>query len=92
MRVPQSGGQQGATCCPSFCDNPLRGDEMTTGNECPRCGERQMRSWSELSEDEREVVKRLPASADYSLEERQTRHRWCTRCWYEATDGSDTLS
>jgi hypothetical protein len=42
-----------------------------------------MKGWTELSDEEREVVKRLPSSADYSLEERQTSHRWCTRCWYE---------
>ncbi|HJS23087.1 MAG TPA: hypothetical protein VJ751_01870 [Pyrinomonadaceae bacterium] len=47
-----------------------------------------MKAWSELTDEEREVVKRLPAPADYSLEERQATHQWCTRCWYEksATD------
>jgi hypothetical protein len=45
-----------------------------------------MKSWSELTDEQREVVKRLPLSASYSLEERQASHRWCTRCWYEATD------
>jgi len=42
-----------------------------------------MKSWDELNDEEREVVKRLPASAEYSLEERKASHRWCTRCWYE---------
>jgi hypothetical protein len=46
-----------------------------------------MQSWSELSDDERKIVQRLPASADYSLEERKARHRWCTRCWYEEISG-----
>ena len=50
---------------------------------CPRCGEGRLRSWSELSEEEREVVRRLPASADYSKAERQIGHRWCPRCWLE---------
>ena len=38
--------------------------------------------------EEREVVRRLPASAEYSLSERQATHQWCVRCWYEkpATD------
>jgi hypothetical protein len=39
-----------------------------------------------LTEDEQEVVKRLPGSADYEAEERKTLHRWCTRCWYESID------
>jgi hypothetical protein len=43
-----------------------------------------MRSWDELTEEEREVTRRLPANTDYSPEERRARHRWCTRCWHEA--------
>lgn len=54
-------------------------------NKCPRCGEGLLRSWQELTEEEREVVRRLPASGDETLDERRTRSRWCTRCWYEAT-------
>ena len=45
-----------------------------------------MKSWSELNDEEREIVKRLPLSANYSLEERKATHRWCTRCWYESTE------
>ena len=51
---------------------------------CPRCGEGRLRAWRELSEEEREVVARLPASADHPVEERSALHRWCTICWYEA--------
>jgi hypothetical protein len=54
-----------------------------SGNQCPRCGAARMRGWGELSDEEREVVRRLPASAEFSLEERKAIHRWCTRCWYE---------
>jgi len=52
--------------------------------KCPRCQEGRMRSWHELTEDEREVARRLPGTADYSDAEREATHRWCTRCWYEA--------
>jgi hypothetical protein len=58
---------------------------MNTEDKCPRCGEGRLREWQELSEDEREVVKRLPGSAEYSAAER-TAHRWCTRCWFESVD------
>jgi hypothetical protein len=51
-------------------------------DNCPRCGGR-LRAWRELSEEEREVVRRLPASAAQATHERAARHRWCTRCWYE---------
>jgi len=53
-----------------------------SNSKCPRCGEGRLLGWRVLSEEEREVVRRLPASADYSLDERKATHRWCTRCWY----------
>jgi hypothetical protein len=49
-----------------------------------------MKSWSELTEEEKELIKRLPLSATYPLEERQATHRWCTRCWFESTATSTT--
>jgi hypothetical protein len=55
---------------------------------CPRCGEGTLKVWYELSEEEREVARRLPGSADFTTEERAARHRFCTRCWYE--DGGRT--
>ena len=48
-----------------------------------------MQTWEELEPDEQEVVKRLPAAADYPAAERQGTHQWCTRCWYEATSGME---
>jgi len=44
-----------------------------------------MKTWAELTEEEREVVKRAPRAPGYSDEERKANHRWCTRCWYEET-------
>jgi hypothetical protein len=62
---------------------------MRFKQNCPRCEKPGLKSWSELSDEEREVVKRLPASAHYSLSEREATHRWCTRCWFEDTDYSE---
>jgi len=56
---------------------------MNVPNQCPRCRAGRLRSWQELTAEEREVVKRLPASADYDARQRQARHRWCNQCWYE---------
>lgn len=61
---------------------------MDPGKKCARCGVGRLKSWGELSDEEREVVKRLPASADYSLDERAQRHRWCPNCWHEETSGA----
>jgi hypothetical protein len=43
-----------------------------------------LKSWAELTEEEREVVKRLPNAKDYPRSEHERLHRWCTRCWFEA--------
>ena len=59
---------------------------MSVSRQCPRCGVGRLRRWDELSDEEREVVRRLPASADEPLEARQS-HQWCTRCWYEEGGG-----
>lgn len=57
---------------------------MNTENRCSRCGAGRMKSWQELDEEEREVVKRLPASAEVNAAERERQHRWCPRCWHES--------
>jgi len=57
---------------------------LNIDRSCPRCYEGTLRLWDELSDDEREVVRRLPASADYTADEREQMHRWCTRCWFES--------
>jgi hypothetical protein len=62
---------------------------MNSERRCPKCGEETLRTWAELADDEREVVRRLPGSADYTESERQGMHRWCTRCWHEEV-GNET--
>jgi len=62
---------------------------MNSDKRCPRC-EGRLQSWGELSDEDREMITRLPAAADESLQERKARHRWCTRCWFE--DRGDSLT
>ena len=57
-------------------------------DRCPRCSAARLRAWDELTDDEREVVRRLPASADAPLAERAARRRWCVRCWHEEADAA----
>ena len=49
---------------------------------CPKCGSMKMKAWTELTDDEKFLVERLPMSAEYTPEERK-KHRFCTRCWFE---------
>lgn len=62
-----------------------------TNNKCERC-DGTTRTWQELTDEEREVVKRLPQSTEYSEKERQTFHRWCTRCWNESVKTEPNLT
>jgi len=43
-----------------------------------------MKTWSELSDEQKFLVDRFPASAEFSKKERQ-KHRFCTKCWFEDT-------
>jgi len=62
---------------------------MRSQDSCPRCEKRGLKRWDALNDEEREVVKRLPGSAELSLSERQASHRWCTRCWWEEKPSTD---
>lgn len=50
---------------------------------CPRCMLPGMKTWDQLTEEEQFLALRLPASADFTPEERK-KHRFCTRCWFES--------
>lgn len=77
-------------CMLAFEDSVRETERMEPPvDRCSRCGEGRMRSWEELTEEERQVTQRLPANRDYSREERRERRRWCTRCWHEAAASED---
>jgi len=44
-----------------------------------------MKSWPELTADEKLLADKLPLSAEYCLEKRK-KHRFCTRCWFEQVE------
>jgi ribosomal protein S27AE len=58
---------------------------------CPRCGNVSLTPWGELDDDQKLLVGKLPASADYTMIERK-KHRFCTRCWFEEVSGSNQLA
>ena len=49
---------------------------------CPKCHYQKMKTWDELSSEQKFLVERLPFSAEFSLEQRK-KHRFCERCWFE---------
>jgi hypothetical protein len=53
---------------------------------CPRCGNQKLKSWDELTGDEKILIEKLPLSADITKEKRR-RNRWCARCRHEFDSG-----
>ncbi|HXG82680.1 MAG TPA: hypothetical protein VNI84_01515 [Pyrinomonadaceae bacterium] len=51
-------------------------------NMCPKCHCPKMKSWQDLTNEQKFLVERLPMNVDFSLEERK-KHRFCERCWFE---------
>lgn len=48
---------------------------------CPRCAAG-LKPWNDLSDEQKMLAERLPASARFTKKERK-KHRYCIRCWYE---------
>ena len=65
--------------------------ETYTKPRCPRCQMARLRAWHELHDEEQELARRLPQSAEMSLEQRRSGHLWCRRCWYETPDAGQQI-
>jgi hypothetical protein len=50
---------------------------------CIKCGGVKFKRWDDLDDEQKMIVERLPASAEFSLEHRKRHSRWCVRCFYE---------
>jgi hypothetical protein len=59
-----------------------------SSNACQRCGNPTLKPWNALDDEQKLLVDKLPASADYTLMERK-KHRFCTRCWFEEVVSPD---
>ena len=57
-------------------------ESLSNEKICPNCGSPKMKNWDELDFEQRIIVERLPASADYTRSQRK-KHRFCVRCFYE---------
>jgi hypothetical protein len=49
---------------------------------CPACQFPEMKTWPELTEEERMLAGKLPLAATFSLEQRRKNY-FCPRCWHE---------
>ncbi|MBC7796440.1 MAG: hypothetical protein H7Z37_06185 [Pyrinomonadaceae bacterium] len=51
---------------------------------CQRCGYHKLKTWNELTDDEKILVEKLPFSASIDIDERR-RHLFCPRCFHESS-------
>ena len=58
---------------------------------CPKCGSLRFKSWDELDDDQKIIVRLLPASATVPQTERE-KHRFCPRCWFETDERGSELA
>ena len=58
---------------------------------CPNCGAAKLKTWDELDFEQKFLAERLPASADYSPQERK-HHRFCVRCLFEESERKIQIS
>jgi hypothetical protein len=65
---------------------------MNSERRCPKCGEDTLKTWAELGDDEREVVRRLGTAADLQAPEFEIIYRWCTLCWHEEREPLEHLA
>ncbi|HEX8638060.1 MAG TPA: hypothetical protein VF692_08360 [Pyrinomonadaceae bacterium] len=49
---------------------------------CPRCGAPKMKSWNDLTDEQKFFIERLPMNTQFTHKERKE-HRFCERCWFE---------
>ncbi len=52
---------------------------------CPKCHFPKMKTWEELTDEQKFLAEKLPSSAEFSLKQRK-KHRICERCWFEETE------
>jgi hypothetical protein len=49
---------------------------------CPKCQFPRMKSWPELTEEEKMLAEKLPLGAQMTVEQRK-KNLFCPRCWHE---------
>lgn len=54
-------------------------------NICPRCHQGKMKTWNELSADEKILAERLPLLAAFTRREREM-HLFCPLCRFEQSE------
>jgi hypothetical protein len=52
---------------------------------CPKCHLPKLKSWQELTDEQKFLVERLPLNTKFTRAERK-KHRFCERCWFEEVD------
>jgi hypothetical protein len=50
-----------------------------------------MTAWPDLTDEQKMLAERLPASSEFTPTERK-KHRFCERCWFEEIDALPVMA
>lgn len=56
--------------------------EKRIGKVCPRCGSTELKAWTELDVEAKDMLARLGLTEKDDAELKK--HRFCNRCWYKS--------
>ena len=70
--------------CPKCSETSTMKEFRDNFHKCPKCDYKRLKTWNELSDDEKIIVK--VKHSEYSLAARK-RHRFCVRCGFEEVVG-----
>jgi len=64
---------------------------ILSAKTCPKCGFHQMKTWHDLSDDEKMLIEKLPLNAELSSKQREN-NSFCPRCWFEeVSENTETI-
>ena len=50
---------------------------------CRQCDHFTVKTWSEMTDEEKKVAENRPAPDYQDMDHRRLNHSWCTNCWTE---------
>ncbi|MGI8544904.1 MAG: hypothetical protein ACR2MD_15705 [Aridibacter sp.] len=65
--------------------------EKFSAETCKNCGSIKFKTWEDLKDDEKYIVKRLPDNSEFTPEQTK-KHRFCRRCFYRLIDDKSELA
>lgn len=65
-------------------------ESLFNKNQCPRCYSAKLKSWEQLTFEERIIAEKMPANVEFLIQERQ-KHLICPNCWFETDENKQII-